>query len=76
MVLQKHVKQIQGLQIYCTMKNRGCDWTGLLGQLEEHLNIGVEGECQFVDVQCPLNCTLAVPKNELKHHMEEQCNKR
>ena len=75
LVLPKHVRQIEGLQVYCTMKKRGCGWTGLLGQLEEHLDPDKEG-CPFVDTMCPLNCSLAVPKNELQHHMEQLCNKR
>ena len=61
--------------MYCTIKKRGCGWTGLLGQLEEHLDPDKEG-CQLVDTKCPLNCSLAVPKNELQHHMEQLCNKR
>ena len=57
------------------MKKRGCGWTGLLGQLDEHLDPDNEG-CQFADTKCPLNCSLTVPKNELQHHMEQLCNKR
>ena len=75
LALPKHVRQIEGLQVYCTMKKRGCGWTGLLGQLEEHLDPDKEG-CQFVDTKCPLNCSLAVPKNELQHHMEQLCDER
>ena len=43
LALPKHVRQIEGLQVYCTMKKRGCGWIGLLGQLEEHLDPDKEG---------------------------------
>ena len=75
LVLPKYTRQIEGIQVYCTMKEKGCGWTGLLRQLEEHLDPDKEG-CQFVDIKCPFNCLLAVPKNELQHHMAQLCNKR
>ena len=75
LVLLKYIRQIENLHVYCTQKHRGCGWTGLLGQLQDHLEDDKEG-CQYVDTKCPLNCSLAVPKNELQHHMEQLCNKR
>ena len=32
-------KSIYGLCVYCTYKNLGCEWTGELKELDDHLNV-------------------------------------
>ena len=44
-------KKILALQVRCAMKQKGCEWVGQLEQLDAHLDT----DCQYVDVECPLN---------------------
>ena len=69
--LVKHQKCIASLLVYCSLKGRGCDWSGTLKQLDSHLD-----NCQYVDTKCPLNCQQAIPKNKVEQHVREECVKR
>ena len=71
----KNQKRINCLQVYCSMKERGCDWSGTLEQLDTHLDPD-QDNCQYVDTKCPLNCKLAIPKNEIEQHVAQHCAKR
>ena len=64
------------LQVYCSNKSAGCEWTGELGELERHLKLGsVEGQCRFVDVQCPLDCGERIQRRNLEDHQSDRCEK-
>ncbi len=74
----KHVKvqkKINGLQVHCSMKERGCVWSGTLDQLYTHLDPHLDN-CQYVDTKCPLNCLQTVPKNKVDQHVAQECTKR
>ena len=61
--------------VYCLMKDRGCEWTGVLQDLDAHLDVDT-GDCQFVDVQCPNKCSHPVQKREVPDHLDNFCPKR
>ena len=71
----KHRKFILALEVRCSMKDRGCEWTGVLQDLDAHLDFDT-GDCQFVDVQCPNKCSQPVPKCGVPDHLENSCPKR
>ena len=71
----KYQKRINCLQVYCSMKERGCDWSGTLEQLDTHLNPD-QDNCQYVDTKCPLNCHMTIPKNKVEQHVAQHCAKR
>ena len=71
----KFQNRIRSLQVYCSMKGRGCDWTGTLDNLDAHLDPDGDN-CQYVDTRCPFDCQLNVPKNKLNEHIEKECSKR
>ena len=73
--LVKHQKRITSLKVYCSLKGRGCDWSGTLEELEAHLDPD-QDNCQYVDTKCPLNCQQAIPKNKVEQHVREECVKR
>ena len=56
----KHQRQINNLRVYCSLKKRGCGWSGSLGQLEAHLDPDQDC-CQYVDTKCP-SCQQTIPK--------------
>ena len=68
-------KQIVSLRVYCSMKERGCDWSGTLEQLDTHLDPDKDN-CQCVDTKCPLDCHMTIPKNKVEQHVAQHCAKR
>ena len=67
----KSQKRINNLQVYCSMKARGCGWLGALDHLDPH-----QDNCQYVDTKCPLNYLKTIPKNNLDDHLAQHCVKR
>ena len=61
---------------WCGEEERGCQWTGELGQLGSHLdpNQNQEG-CLFVNITCSL-CGEAMKRSSLSQHQESDCPKR
>ena len=70
-------RDVMELKVRCSNKSAGCKWVGELGELDNHLKPGsVEGQCHFVDVECPLQCGRRVKRRNLNHHKSKQCAKR
>lgn len=58
------------------MKDRGCEWTGKLKDLEAHLDVNT-GDCEYVDVECPNeSCNERFQKYDLSSHLSYYCPKR
>ena len=57
------------------MKDRGCEWTGQLQQLDAHLDV-TTGDCQHVDVDCPKKCVQKVQKRNVDTHLANECPNR
>ena len=71
----KYQKRMKELRVYCSMKERGCGWSGTLDQLDTHLDPD-QDNCQYVDTKCPLNCKQTIPKNKVEQHVAQHCAKR
>ena len=70
-------RKVRQLKVRCSNKSAGCEWVGELGELDNHLKPGsVEGQCDFVDVQCPLECGGRIKRCNLAKHKSNECNKR
>ncbi|XP_011408179.1 PREDICTED: TNF receptor-associated factor 5-like, partial [Amphimedon queenslandica] len=69
---------VNGLQVYCTNKVKGCQWKGDLKYLPTHLNKGKrEGECQYEEVKCRYEeCQTRGQRQHLNVHEEEWCDQR
>ena len=72
-------KTIYGLCVYCTYKNLGCEWTGELKELDDHLNVhpratkALDG-CQFVIIDCPMSfagCQVSLQRKDMQAHLTE-----
>ena len=64
------------MKVQCSNKSGGCEWVGELGELDNRLKQGsVEGQCDFVDVECLLECGERYKRRNLKKH-QSQCIKR
>ena len=72
---KKYTSKILALEARCTMKDRGCPWTGQLQHLNAHLD-ATTGDCQYVDVQCPKKCVQKVQKRNVDAHLANECPNR
>ena len=62
------------LKVRCPHKAEGCEWQGELRSLEQHLNTNsCEGECGYVDVDCPYSCGERVQRRCLEEHKSQRC---
>ena len=70
-------RKVTELKVYCKNKSAGCEWKGELGELDHHLNLGsVKGQCDFVEVECPLKCGQNLHRYNLENHQSKECVKR
>ena len=78
MVNKGHLRIINGLQVYCNNKEKGCQWKGALKNLSTHLNKGKrEGECQYEVAMCRYEkCEAIGQRQHLKHHEDNECLQR
>ena len=67
---------IRALPVKCNNVERGCEWEGTVGTLDEHVAV-----CKFTPVPCPNQCkeedkiTLCMRK-DLDHHVNNECPNR
>ena len=70
-------QSLYDFRVYCTYKSKGCEWTGELRELDNHLNSdppadkSLEG-CPFTKISCPLgyaSCEVKLLRNEMKSHI-------
>ena len=71
---------LYSLQVRCSHQKDGCEWTGELGQLDEHLNKDPLPEkrfdgCEFVEMKCPY-CKEEEQRQYIQVHQNEHCTKR
>ena len=71
----KHQKKILTFRVCCSMKARGCGWCGLLEHLDAHLDPNT-GDCEYTDIDCPLNCHSKINKKNISDHLAKECVKR
>lgn len=69
---KKIQNEISKLTVFCSLKDRGCDWEGQVRDFDEH-----EGKCEHAIVQCPKDCGLnQIKRGKLAEHLESECPKR
>ena len=71
----KNQTKILALEVHCTQKNRGCEWTEQLQHLDAHLDV-TTGDCQYVDVECPNKCDQKLQKRNVDTHLANECTNR
>ena len=73
--------EINQLKIMCSNHGEGCQWTGELGALKEHMES--DSGCDFVMVECPNECkefyghmetkTSIMRRRDLADHLTQSC---
>ena len=71
----KFQKKLNKFLVYCSLKERGCGWSGPLKELDSHLDPN-QDNCQYADMKCPLNCQQTIPKNKVEQHVAQECTNR
>ena len=74
-VHKKYVLKILALKVYCSLKDRGCEWTGQLQHLDAHLDL-TTGDCVYIDVDCPNKCNQKIQKLNMDTHLADHCPNR
>ena len=64
-------RDIKNLHVYCSNKEKGCEWQGELNAITGHLT--KKDGCQFQKVNCPNNCKVACERRDLTNHVETEC---
>ena len=72
---KNYQRKVLALRVHCTLKDRGCQWTGKLEQLDAHLDVET-GVCEYVDIECPEKCGQQIQKHQLATHVANECPKR
>ena len=67
-------REIKSLNIYCTNKEKGCEWQGELNSINNHL--GSSDGCKFEGVQCPNECGKVMLRLYLTNHVKIGCPRR
>ena len=67
-------REVQELQIYCTNKEKGCEWQGELNDINKHL--GNSDGCQFEESKCSNKCGKMIERRHLTSHVETECPRR
>ena len=67
-------REVSGLHIYCTNKEKGCEWQGELNNINNHL--GNSDGCQFEEVKCSNECGKMIERRYLTNHVETECPRR
>ena len=67
-------REIKSLHIFCTNKEKGCEWQGELNDINNHL-FNSNG-CQFEEVKCANKCGEMIQRQYLTSHVETECPRR
>ena len=65
-------RKIRSLRVFCTNKEKGCDWQGELNDLTGHLSDG----CMYKSIQCTNGCGETLQRQCLTRHTTTECSHR
>ena len=70
------MRDIKALAVKCNNAEKGCDWEGTVGTIEEHVS-----KCGFTQVPCPKDCkdgdeVQHFMRKDLPSHLEGKCPNR
>ena len=76
-------QSLYNFRVYCTHKSKGCEWTGELRELDNHLNSDLPADkslqgCPYALIKCPLGCAGCVEgllRKNYKSHVSDNIDK-
>ena len=67
-------RAIKNLHIFCTNKDKRCDWQGEINDITGHLRSS--NGCSFEEVKCSEGCGLLLQRQHLSDHVDNKCPSR
>ncbi|XP_065901180.1 TNF receptor-associated factor 4-like [Dysidea avara] len=67
-------REVRSLHVFCTNKERGCEWQGELNDVKSHL--GDSNSCRFGEVKCPNECGKMLSSESYTSHVNTECRRR
>ena len=64
-------RAIRSLHVFCTNKDKGCEWQGEVNDIINHL--GNSDGCQFEEVTCSNDCGKCLQRQYLAGHVQDEC---
>ena len=68
---KQNERAIKNLHVFCTNKDKGCDWQGEVNHITSHL--GNSSGCQFEEIKCSNDCGLVLQRQHLSNHVDNEC---
>ncbi|XP_065913857.1 TNF receptor-associated factor 2-like [Dysidea avara] len=65
---------VRGLRVFCTNKEKGCEWQGEVNDIVSHIEDG--NGCHFQEVKCPFECGKCLQRQNLISHVQDECVRR
>lgn len=65
---------VRGLHVFCTNKEKGCEWKGEVNDIANHIE-NSKG-CHFQEVKCPKDCGKCLQRQNLTKHVKNECIRR
>ena len=69
-------RKIRSLHIFCSNKEKGCEWQGELNALNVHLNESNDNGCMYEVVECTQGCGKTLRRQYLSTHVLTDCTHR
>ena len=68
---KQNERAIKSLHVFCTNKDKGCNWQGEINNITDHLES--RDGCHFQEVKCSNNCGLVLQRQSLPSHVDNNC---
>ena len=68
---KQNERVIKSLRVFCTNKDKGCDWQGEINDITGHL--GSSDGCSFEEVKCSNDCGLLLQRQHIPDHVDNEC---
>ena len=70
-------QSLYDFQVYCTHESKGCEWTGELRELDNHLNSDPPADkslqgCPHTLIKCPLGCETKLARHDMPSHFKDK----
>ena len=69
--MAKSRKKISELRTKCPLETRGCEWNGIIAEVDTHLNA-----CTEFIIECTNKCDVIKKRSELRKHCMDECENR
>ena len=74
-------RTLNGLTVYCPHEEKGCEWTGELRELNNHLNKQPTTDnllkgCQYQEILCEVCQSHRCERQHMENHISNECSER